>query len=69
MMNIKLVLIYEMSFLQSNILVSLLSYLFKLKKYIYIEKFERNIFTNYLLFLSDKVLINKLFLEQLYALA
>lgn len=58
-----------MSFLQSNILVSLLSYLFKLKKYIYIEKFERNIFTNYLLFLSDKVLINKLFLEQLYALA
>lgn len=68
-MNIKLVLIYEMSFLQSNILVSLLSYLFKLKKYIYIEKFERNIFTNYLLFLSDKVLINKLFLEQLYALA
>lgn len=69
MMNIKLVLIYEMSFLQSNILVSLLSYLFKLKKYIYIEKFERNIFTNYLLFLSDKVLINKLFLKQLYALA
>lgn len=52
MINIKLMLIYEISLLQSNILISFLSLYLNLKQKtgnIYIEIFEGNIFTNYLL--------------------